>query len=163
MNSEELKELIDFISKSGSSHFEMEKDGFKIKLVRGVVDGGTAPVAGAPAPPVPAGAQVIVSEGNGKPVSVLALTAADAEAEPLHEIESPIVGTFYRAPNPDADAFVEKGSRVSAGQTLCLVEAMKLMNEIEADIDGEIVEILVASGQPVEYGETLFRIRPTGA
>lgn len=163
MNSEELKELIDFISKSGFSHFEMEKDGFKLKLVRGVADGGTVSVGAAPATPVPAGAQVLMSEGNGKPTVVPSLAAAEEEASSLHQVESPIVGTFYRAPNPDADAFVEKGSQVTAGQTLCLVEAMKLMNEIEADIDGEIVDILVANGQPVEYGETLFRIRPTGA
>ena len=78
----------------------------------------------------------------------------------LVDLKSPIVGTFFRAPNPNADPFVETGDRIDTGQVICIIEAMKLMNEIEADRAGEIVDILVANGQPVEFGEALFRIRP---
>jgi acetyl-CoA carboxylase biotin carboxyl carrier protein len=86
-----------------------------------------------------------------------------AEPADLHLVRSPIVGTFYRAGAPDAKPFANPGDRVSKGQVLCIVEAMKLMNEIEADCDGEILEILVSNGQPVEYGEPLFKIRVSGA
>jgi acetyl-CoA carboxylase biotin carboxyl carrier protein len=89
---------------------------------------------------------------------------AEASARPsasnFHEIKSPIVGTFYRAPSPDTDAFVEVGTRVSVGQTLCIVEAMKLMNEIESDVNGVVEQILLSNSQPVEYNQVLFLIRP---
>ena len=88
-------------------------------------------------------------------------TGADVHSEKLVEIHSPIVGTFYRSPSPDAPPFVEPGDRVKKGQVICIVEAMKLMNDIECEAAGEVVEILIANGQPVEYGEILFRIRPS--
>ena len=84
-----------------------------------------------------------------------------APADDLHVIKSPIVGTFYAAPNPEAGPFVKVGDMVQAGQTVCIIEAMKLMNEIEAEISGEVVRILVENGHPVEYGEPLFAVRPT--
>ncbi|MFQ5701629.1 MAG: acetyl-CoA carboxylase biotin carboxyl carrier protein [Acidobacteriota bacterium] len=156
MNLSELQQLIEFISRSGFSHFEMEKaDGLKIKLVRGEDPG-------APAVRVAAAEAGVPVMDSAPPAAVVPPVEPEVE-DNLHEIPSPIVGTFYRSPNPDADPFVESGSRVTAGQTLCIVEAMKLMNEIESDIAGEVVEILVANGQPVEYGEPLFRIRPNGA
>ena len=153
LNLQELQQLIEFISRSGFSHFEMEKEGFKLKLVRGSL----ATQGEATAPPVALAPEVVVTERNGQPaVDVDPVVAA---AEELHEIKSPIVGTFYRSPNPEADPFVEAGSHITAGQTLCVVEAMKLMNEIESDVEGEVVDIQVANGQPVEYGEVLFRVR----
>jgi acetyl-CoA carboxylase biotin carboxyl carrier protein len=85
---------------------------------------------------------------------------APASASDMHEIRSPLVGTFYRSPSPEAPTFTEVGRSVKAGQVLCIVEAMKLMNEIESDVDGVVQEILIANGQPVEYNEVLFRIRP---
>jgi acetyl-CoA carboxylase biotin carboxyl carrier protein len=87
--------------------------------------------------------------------------AADAAAADLVEVRAPIVGTFYRSPSPEAPAFVDVGSHITRGQTLCIVEAMKVMNEIEAELDGEIVAVLCSNGQPVEYGEVLFRVRRT--
>jgi acetyl-CoA carboxylase biotin carboxyl carrier protein len=86
--------------------------------------------------------------------------AATPEEEDLHPVSSPIVGTFYRAPNPDADPYVKVGDFVEQGQTLCIVEAMKLMNEIEADISGTVVKVFPENAQPVEYGESLFMVRP---
>src|SRR4029078_10387945 len=86
--------------------------------------------------------------------------AAAAQDPSVISMPSPIVGTFYRSPNPESPAFVEVGSKVRKGQVLCIVEAMKLMNEIEAEMDAEVVEILVANAQPVEFGEVLFRLRP---
>ena len=160
MELKELQELIQFISKSEFHRFEMENEGLRLKLVRG----GPAPVA-APAPAVPpvAPGATYPPEVNGRPTAVAAAPPSPAPAAHLHEVRSPIVGTFYRASSPSTPVFVEAGSRVAAGQTLCIIEAMKLMNEIESDIDGEIVEVVVANAQPVEYGQVLFRIRPVAA
>src|SRR5205085_6599082 len=101
------------------------------------------------------------SASSSAPSELPHLAAAGEDGEEgLHFIKSPIVGTFYRSPSPDKEAFVKPGDRVSKGQTLCILEAMKLMNEIESDAAGEIVKIYVQNGQPVEYGERLFAIRP---
>jgi acetyl-CoA carboxylase biotin carboxyl carrier protein len=102
--------------------------------------------------------------GESAPVVVADSSAApppSSPAEVLHVIKSPIVGTFYAAPNPESGPFVKVGDSVQAGQTVCIIEAMKLMNEIEADISGEVARIMVENGQPVEYGEPLFALRPT--
>lgn len=160
MKLEEIQQLIEFISRSEFSHFEMENDGVKLKLVRG----GAAEMPVVPqAAPERQAPSVPGMEGNGRPqpvpVAAPVVQEQAAPAEDLDEIRSPIVGTFYRSSNPTSDPFVESGSKITSGQTLCIVEAMKLMNEIESDMDGEIVEILVANGQPVEYGELLFRVR----
>jgi acetyl-CoA carboxylase biotin carboxyl carrier protein len=152
VDSNQLRELIEIISRSEFSTFELEQDGFKLKLVKANAQAASTTIA---ATAVPSAAAPLAP-------------AAVEEARPpavdptLVEQKSPIVGTYYRAPSPDAPPFVEVGSRVKKGQVLCIVEAMKLMNEIEAELDGEIVEILVSNGQPVEYGEVLFRIRPSG-
>ncbi|RMH22573.1 MAG: acetyl-CoA carboxylase biotin carboxyl carrier protein, partial [Acidobacteria bacterium] len=102
-----------------------------------------------------------VAAAAAAPPAAAAESAPPPEELPpgLHRLTSPIVGTFYRAPSPDADPFVDVGDRVRKGQVLCIVEAMKLMNEIESDVDGEIVEILPENGQPIEYGEPLFLIK----
>jgi len=152
----EILELIEFVSKSSFVEFELEREGFKIRLVK---SGGRAvPVVAAAVPALPAAA----GEAPAPPgVPAAAPAGPAAPAQRFHEIKSPLVGTFYRAPSPEAPPFTEVGKTVRAGQVLCIVEAMKLMNEIESDADGVVEEILVSNGQPVEYGELLFRIRPT--
>jgi acetyl-CoA carboxylase biotin carboxyl carrier protein len=146
-----IKELMEYIEHSSFVEFELEREGFKIKLVRrsntGNGQAGNAVVA-APLPAAP-----------GPPSTPPDTAEVPVEAADIHLVKSPIVGTFYRASAPDAKAFVETGDRVRKGQVLCIVEAMKLMNEIEADCEGEVVDILVANGQPVEYGELMFKIR----
>jgi acetyl-CoA carboxylase biotin carboxyl carrier protein len=102
-------------------------------------------------------------DGRGQPTKLTTAPAGSPVPEKLVTITSPIVGTFYRAPSPDADPYVEEGDLVRKGQVLCIVEAMKLMNEIESEVDGRIYKILVESAKPVEYGQPLFLIEPTGA
>jgi acetyl-CoA carboxylase biotin carboxyl carrier protein len=144
----EIKELMEYIEASSFVEFELEREGFKIKLVkRAAVSNGPA---GVPVPMVVA-PQPISEAPAARPAVV--------ESPDLHVVKSPIVGTFYRAGAPGSRSFVEVGDKVKKGQTLCIVEAMKLMNEIESDCEGEILEALVANGQPVEYGEPLFKIR----
>jgi len=145
----EIKELIDLVTERGLSGLEIERAGFRIRIegARPAVANGTieAPANAAPAPrPALGGAAAV---------------AAAPEGEGVHVITSPIVGTFYRAPSPEAEAFADVGSRVSKGKVLCIIESMKLMNEIESDVEGEIVEVYARNGQPVEYGEKLFGIR----
>jgi acetyl-CoA carboxylase biotin carboxyl carrier protein len=156
----EILELIDLISQSNFVEFELEREGFKIKLVkansRGAADGmsaATMPQTGALLQAAPAPApEPLATARSSAPVS-----------SGLHDVKSPLVGTFYRAPSPEAPSFTEVGKSVKSGQVLCIVEAMKLMNEIESDTDGVVEEILASNGQPVEYGEVLFRIRPGSA
>lgn len=156
MNLKELQQLIAFISRSDFTRFEMENEGFKLKLARGQGDRLRTTLAEPSAVTSGPDPEPLPPEQAAAPPGPLA-------GEELHEVKSPIVGTFYRASNPEADPFVETGSIVKRGQPLCIVEAMKLMNEIESDVEGEVVEILVANGQPVEYGEVLFRLRPIAA
>lgn len=149
MEPKDIRELIELISRSSFSTFEMERDGFRLKLVKG-------------AEPVPAqvtGAVVAPVSASPAPVPTIA-AAASVVDDGLVELNSPIVGTFYAAPGPDNPDFVTLGSKVTKGQTLCIVEAMKVMNEIESEIDAEVVEILVKNAQPIEFGEVLFRLRP---
>jgi acetyl-CoA carboxylase biotin carboxyl carrier protein len=153
---DQVREWIDLMDERGVEEFELEKDGLRIRIRRRGSGLAPPPVfesyEGSSAPPPPVAAREIASmESSGEGVRV---------AEDLHIIKSPIVGTFYAAPQPGAPPFVEHGSTVEVGQVLCIVEAMKLMNEIEADVAGEIVRIYIESGQPVEYGESLFAIRP---
>jgi acetyl-CoA carboxylase biotin carboxyl carrier protein len=148
-----LLELLDYLSSSSFVEFEMERGGFKLRLVR-----QAAPAAVAPAP-APQPVAHAPAPAAGAPAGAAPATDAAVE-DGLEDITSPMVGTFYRAPNPTADPFVNVGDTVEPGQVIGIVEAMKLMNEIEADRRGEIVEIAVTNGQPVEYGETIFKIRP---
>jgi acetyl-CoA carboxylase biotin carboxyl carrier protein len=157
LDPKEIRELIELISRSDFAEFELEGKGFKLKLVK--QGGGSSAVAveppllrAAPVAPAPA-APAAEPEPKGD-------APAKAPDDGLVDLKSPIVGTFYRAAGPDAPPFVEVGSRVRKGQVACIVEAMKVMNEIESEIDAEVVEAPVANGQPVEYGETLFRLRP---
>ena len=146
MNLKELKEIIDIvIAREAIEELELEKSGVRLRIKRSsnhAVAHAAAPAAvatSAPPPPVPAATEI---------------------EEELFYIKSPIVGTFYQAPSPNVEPFVSVGDFVEKGSVICIIEAMKLMNEIESEVAGEIVRILVDNGQPVEYGEKLFAIRP---
>ena len=158
MNLKELKELVEFLVEKDIAEFELERGDLKVRIKR------PADSAVAPPPPqviqIPAAAPVV----HHIPAASAAAPAAPAvpveQPEALHTVKSPIVGTFYEAPSPGSPPFVKVGDQVEAGQVLCIVEAMKLMNEIESDVAGEIVKKFAATGQPVEYGQALFAIRP---
>jgi acetyl-CoA carboxylase biotin carboxyl carrier protein len=163
MNQKELKELIDFLIEKDISEFELERGDVKVRIKRG---GETAapvithavPMAAMPMVATPA--QASHAPASAAPPASAPPTPKAAAEEELHTVKSPIVGTFYEAPGPGALPFVKPGDQVAAGQVLCIIEAMKLMNEIEADASGEVVKVLVNNGQPVEYGQPLFAIRP---
>jgi acetyl-CoA carboxylase biotin carboxyl carrier protein len=158
MNQKELKELIEFLIEKDIAEFELERGDVKVRVKRGAL------VAVAPALASMAPHNVTLAQAAplpGGPASPGGATTAPAAAEEsLHIVKSPIVGTFYESPSPGSPPFVKPGDAVEAGQVLCIIEAMKLMNEIEADVGGEIVKRLVNNGQPVEYGQPLFSIRP---
>jgi len=158
---EELRELVDFLKANGIAEFDLDQDDLKVRIK----------FAGEPAvggldmvqlsrlmASAPAAAPAMGVAGSSGP-SPAAELATELE-EKLHEVKSPIVGTFYESPSPGAPSFVKVGDQVEVGQVLCIVEAMKLMNEIESDVAGEIVKRIASSGQPVEYGQSLFAIRP---
>jgi len=156
---EEICELIELVSSSGVAVVEIEHAGTRLRVEgrpQAVALTAAAPAAPplttVPSPP----AQPAPAAADAEPTSAEEVTAE----ENLHAITSPIVGTFYRAPNPDADPYVKVGDFVEQGQTLCIVEAMKLMNEIESDVNGTVVKVLPENAQPVEYGEQLFVLRP---
>jgi len=147
----EIKELIDLACERGLSALEIEQAGFRVRIEAASRGNGMAAAGGTP-----------VTGGAGAPAPPPAPAVASAEPKPeegLHVITSPIVGTFYRSPSPEADPFAEVGQRIARGKILCIIESMKLMNEIESDVEGEIVEVYPRNGQPVEYGEKLFAIR----
>ena len=145
MNTREIRSLLKLIDEFDVAEFELERDGVRLRILRGGVDSTPEPAAPAAqeAPPVE--------------------TAPAAEPVPaeenLHVFTAPMVGTYYSSPKPDADSFVQVGSTIREGDTLCIIEAMKIFNQIESDVDGQIVHILVENGQPVEFGEPLFEIR----
>ena len=159
MNQKELKELIEFLIEKDIAEFELERGDVKVKIKRAgehtvvhtradvpyvavtVPQTGQPPVAASPGAQLPAPVEPVPEEN-------------------LHMVKSPIVGTFYEAPSPGAPPFVKVGDAVELGQVLCIVEAMKLLNEIESDIAGEIVKKMGSNGQPIEYGQELFAIRP---
>lgn len=153
MTFEQIKELIDIVCLKGLRELEVERSDFRVKVVGPF--GGASCVETA-APMAPAVAAPVATAAPNAPAPVEAAAPAPMAG---HRITSPIVGTFYEAPSPDAEAYVRVGDRVTEGQVLCIVEAMKLMNEIESDVAGEILEILPSNAQPVEYGEPLFVIR----
>jgi len=161
VNMDELRELIALLRENGLSEFELEREGFRVRLRRG----GEFQAAEAP-PSLPTPVTTKSASGSvpapvaPTPVHPSALAGSPAsEDQDLHIIESPIVGTFYRARSPNAEAFVKTGSKVDTGTIVCIIEAMKLMNEIQAETSGEVVKIYVENGQPVEYGQPLFGIR----
>jgi acetyl-CoA carboxylase biotin carboxyl carrier protein len=154
---DQVEKLLDFMTAHGLEEFEYERGGLHIRLRKGASGAGRT-LAHVPDVFVPP-AHGPVRADSGEAHQATAPTPAPAPAEELHIVKSPIVGTFYSAPSPDAPPFVNPGDTVREGQVLCIVEAMKLMNEIEADASGEVVGILAENGQPVEYGQPLFSIR----
>ena len=164
MNQKELRELIEFLKEQEIVEFEMERGDFKVKVKRAGAETHVSHVvpdsryivhaAVPPAVVAPEAVAAPATSAPGKPAKEAAVE------EGLHSVKSPIVGTFYESPSPGSPPFVKVGDTVEAGQILCIVEAMKLMNEIEADAAGEIVKMLAKNGQPIEYGQELFVIRP---
>ena len=171
MNLDEIKAILALMRDNGLSEFEIEHEGLRLRLRKdapgsaagvqalqatGVSPGTGTSVGPAAATPAPAPGGAVPSDAQ-RPAAD-SHTAAEIE---LAVVKSPIVGTFYRSPEPSAAVFVEIGTHVKKGQVLCIIEAMKLMNEIDSEYDGEIVNIYVENGQPVQYGERLFAIRTT--
>jgi len=175
MNSEEmkeLKELIEFLKENKIGEFDLERGDLKVRI-KFVQEGGATPdlaslarliAVQAQAAPAPAILPEVYASAHPAPAtSAPSAPAAPAEAAPdasLHIVKSPIVGTFYESPSPGSPSFVKIGDQVEVGQILCIIEAMKLMNDIECDAAGEIVKRFVQNGQPVEYGQQLFAVRP---
>lgn len=160
MDLKKIKQIVNLVSESGVHEVEVEQDGFKIRVTRSasIPEGSQIPfyhaAAPAPAAQVPA-PTVAASAPNAAPVAKDSTASSEASGKTL---KSPIVGTFYASPSPGEDAFVKEGDRVEKGQTLCIIEAMKIMNEIEAEESGVIKQILVEDAQPVEYDQPLFII-----
>jgi len=163
----ELKELIEFLKENKIGEFDLERGDLKVRI-KFAQEGGTADLASlsrllAAAPAAAVAAPVTLpSIPMTAPAQTAASTppATESEDASLHIVKSPIVGTFYESPSPGTAAFVKVGDQVEQGQVLCIIEAMKLMNEIESDAAGEIVKRFVQNGQPVEYGQQLFAVRP---
>ena len=148
-----IKKLVKIVDGSSVTDLEIEENGMKVKIAKKIRSAQvvtSSPVTVSSAQPVVQSGPSVVEETKKAEV--------ESSASNLHEIRSPIVGTFYRAPAPDADSYVQVGSDVSQGSVLCIVEAMKLMNEIESDVSGKVVKILVENGKPVEYNQPLFLI-----
>jgi len=155
---EQISELIELVARHGLAHLELERSGFRLEI-DGPRDSGPAagPIAPAAERPAP---ELASSPAASGPPAAEESAGGIRVPEGSHVLTSPIVGTFYRKPNPDSQAYAEVGDRVRKGQVVCIVEAMKLMNEIESDIDGVIVEIYPQNAQAVEFGEPLFAIQP---
>jgi acetyl-CoA carboxylase biotin carboxyl carrier protein len=158
MDLRKLKKLIDLVQESGIGELEITEGEEKVKIVKGgAITVMPAPVAAVPvAAPVAAGIPAAPAAAAGGAPAPAAASAEPAPGEGGHVVKAPMVGTFYRSPSPDAKVFVEVGQSVKAGDTICIIEAMKLMNEIETDASGVVKAILVENGQPVEYGQPLF-------
>lgn len=154
----QLERLLDFMAAHGLEEFEYEHAGLRIRLKKALSSGNAAPRTGVPPQALPAQPQA--TEMPAPSLSAVAPAPVPAPVgEDLHTIKSPIVGTFYSAASPGGPPFVKVGDVIQVGQVVCIIEAMKLMNEIESDVSGELVRVLIENGQPVEYGQGLFAIR----
>ena len=159
MNLDDIKKVLDLVREHDLAEFELEQDGLKVRVRK---SGGAVTLV-APAAPLPMAQAMPVAVGPGAAVAGPGSGAAEPPPEvDLAIIKSPIVGTFYRSPEPGAPSFVEIGDRVRKGQVLCIIEAMKLMNEIESDTDGEITAAYVENGKAVQFGDRLFAVRVNG-
>jgi acetyl-CoA carboxylase biotin carboxyl carrier protein len=162
MNLDQIKEILELVQKHELAEFEIEHEGLRLRVRKDGGLSGVVPVFSAP--PAHAGSAAAVPQPA---LAASAGTTSPVPAEPTDQeielavVKSPIVGTFYRSAEPNAPPFVEIGSAVKKGQVLCIIEAMKLMNEIDSEYDGEVVNVYVENGQPVQYGERLFAIRTT--
>jgi acetyl-CoA carboxylase biotin carboxyl carrier protein len=177
-DTQELKELIEFLKENNIGEFDLERGDLKVRIKFASKPGAEAGgldltqmaqmvrlLAAQQQVPAPAVLPEVFAAAQGHPAPAATqetpgASAGEAEDASLHLVKSPIVGTFYESPSPGTAAYVKIGDQVENGQTLCIVEAMKLMNEIESDVAGEVVKRLVQSGQPVEYGQPLFAVRP---
>ena len=162
MDLKQIKQIIDLMKRSELTEFAVEEEGFKLKIRRGsnglptvsASKGSNAPFA-----PTDYGSVPPMSAPAGAPQSFAQAAPAPAEEPGVTFIKSPMVGTFYRAPSPESKPFVDVGSKIEDNSLVCIIEAMKIMNEIQAETKGTVVEILVENGQPVEYGQRLFKLR----
>lgn len=165
MKVQEIRELIKLIDQSSISELSFEQDGSKLKLKKSEAGTVVYPTVASEvtAPEVkqaaPTAKPVEAPKAAATPAAPVAAVSVE-DAENLHKITSPMVGTFYQSPSPDQDAYVKVGDKVTGDSIVCIVEAMKLFNEIEAEVNGEIVEVLVKDGELVEYGQTLFLVKP---
>ena len=150
----EIRELVDLVTDRGLGGLEIERSGFRLRI-----EGRRPAVAEAHPAAVYAAPPPALVPGSPAPAGPASAAEAAGEDRNVHVITSPIVGTFYRSASPEADPFAEIGARVGKGKILCIIESMKLMNEIESDVEGEVVAVYPRNGQPVEYGEKLFAIR----
>ena len=160
MNFDEIRQILDMVREHELTEFELERDNFKLRIRKHATGQWTAtmpPVSHVNYAPVMAPPMTVPSAAAA---AAPVLTPADEDVD-FAVVKSPIVGTFYRAPEPDAKPFASVGDVVRKGQVICIIEAMKLMNEINSDVDGEVVKVYVENGQPVQYGERLFAIKPS--
>ena len=151
MNIKEIKEMINLMNENNLVELEIEKDGMRIRLkkITSQLDDATTPIL--------IEKERVPKSGKPKEISPAAVPETTSR---IIEIKAPMVGTFYRAPSPEAPAFAEAGQVIEPGQVICIIEAMKLMNEIKSEIKGKVVEVLVENAEPVEYGQTMFLIEP---
>ena len=164
MDLKELKEILQILDEKEITEFELEEEGMKLRIRKAAPHSAGPGAPGAVVAPVVQSPAVAARSPLGAGVAATPATPAaespSAEEPGLVQVKSPIVGTFYRSPDPASPPFVNVGDRIRVGQVLCIIEAMKLMNEIEAEVAGEVVKIHHDSGQPVQYGEPLFAVRP---
>jgi acetyl-CoA carboxylase biotin carboxyl carrier protein len=159
-----LERLIQAVDQSSIDSIELERGGTRVRLAKTPQGAGVTYAVPAPTPPAapqaPAGPPTPGISQSVSPEVISEAAAPQAPSSNIVEVVAPMVGTFYRAPAPDAPPYAEKGKRVSKGDTLCIIEAMKLMNELECEVEGTIVEVLVENGQPIEFGQVLFHVDP---
>ena len=161
-----LEFLVRLLDDSSLDSLEIERGGMRVRLAKSAVAGVTTALVPAPSATAdatdrpPAGSSLALPSPSAPPPPAGSAPAPDDAETPLTEVASPMVGTFYRAPSPEADPYVKTGDTVEAGDVLCVIEAMKLMNELECETPGRIVEICVGNAEPVDYGQVLFRVEP---
>lgn len=157
MDLKDIKAIIDLVKKNSVSEFELETQEFKIRLKRGPSGGGGAPQFEDVQPPIYA-----IAPATNPQAALPSATVTTASANPNDlEVKSPMIGTFYRSPSPEAGSYADIGSEVGPDTVVCIIEAMKVMNEIKAEVKGVITQVLVENGKPVEFGQPLFKVRPT--
>ncbi len=162
MDLKQIKQLIDLMQRSDLTEFAVEEEGFKIKIARASSAGAAPVVVAAPVAAIPAVASApapaAASAAPSAPASAPAAAPAGDEAGVVY-VKSPMVGTFYKAASPESKAFAEVGTKITETSVVCIIEAMKIMNEIQSEVKGTVVEVLVENGQPVEYGQKLFKVK----
>lgn len=165
MKTKEIRDLIDFISKSGLNEVSIETEELKIAIKRDaetrVIERSAAAPAPAPAAPAPAAASAPAPSPSAEAPKAEAPASSSSSEGNYVEVKSPMIGTFYRSSNPDTPPFVSVGDKIEKGQTVCIVEAMKLFNEIESEVSGTIVKVMVENASPVEYDQVLFLVDPS--